>query len=110
LVGAAYLSLPRGSLSFFVATCAAFGFLWLYMMPFHVKLALAADPEGRLVIQVPALQLLGSALGPMTASLFMEGDTYVRPAFVTGVAYAGAALVLLLFVGRVGASRAATTP
>lgn len=100
LVGGAYLALPTGNLSWFVVTSLVFGFVWLYMMPFHVKLALAADPEGRLVVQVPALQLLGSALGPMTAALFMEGDTHVRPAFVTGTAYAVGALLLLAFVGQ----------
>jgi MFS transporter, DHA1 family, inner membrane transport protein len=100
LVGGAYLLLPAGNLLWFVLTCAVFGFLWLYMMPFHVKLALAADPEGRLVVQVPALQLLGSALGPMTAALFMEGDAHVRPAFMTGTAYAIGALLLLSFSRR----------
>jgi MFS transporter, DHA1 family, inner membrane transport protein len=100
LVGGAYLLLPPRNLPWFVLSCAVFGFLWLYMMPFHVKLALAADPEGRLVVQVPALQLLGSALGPMTAALFMEGDAHVRPAFVTGTAYALGALLLLSFSRR----------
>lgn len=99
LIGGAYLSLPPGNLPWFVVTCAVFGFSWLYMMPFHVKLALAADPEGRLAVHVPALQLLGSALGPMTAALFMEGDAHVRPAYVTGTAYALAALVVLSSFG-----------
>lgn len=96
-VGAAYLWLPAGNLLWFITTCASFGFLWLYMMPFHVKLSFDADPEGRLAVHVPALQLIGSALGPMTAAIFMEGDSYVRPAYVTGVAYAVAALLLLGF-------------
>jgi hypothetical protein len=99
LLGGAYLLQPTGNLPWFIAVCAAFGFLWLYMMPFHVKLSLAADPEGRLAVQVPALQLLGSALGPMTASLFMEGDTHVRPAFMTGTVYAALALGLVLSTG-----------
>ncbi len=100
LVAAAYLTLPRGNLPWFITTCAVFGFLWLYMMPFHVKLAFEADPEGRLAVHVPALQLVGSALGPMTAALFMEGDTVVRPAYVTGAAYAAVALLLLLVLTR----------
>jgi MFS transporter, DHA1 family, inner membrane transport protein len=105
LIGLTYLLQPAGNLAWFVAACASFGFLWLYMMPFHVKLSLAADPQGRLAVQVPALQLLGSALGPMTASLFMEGDTHVRPAFVTGTAFAGLALALLL-ANRLGRASA----
>jgi MFS transporter, DHA1 family, inner membrane transport protein len=100
LVGAAYLLLPAGNLVWFVVTCAVFGFLWLYMMPFHVKLALAAEPAGSLAVHVPALQLLGSALGPMTAALFMEGEAHVRPAFVTATTYALGALVLLSFAGE----------
>jgi MFS transporter, DHA1 family, inner membrane transport protein len=70
--------------------------LWLFMMPLHVKLAFSADPQGRLAVQVPALQLIGSALGPLTASLFMKGDTDVRPAYVAGAVYAAAALGLVL--------------
>lgn len=96
LIAAAYLLLPRGNLVWFVVASAAFGFLWLYMMPFHVKLAFRADADGRLAVQVPALQLLGSALGPMTAALFVEGDAHVRPAFVTGAAYALLALLALV--------------
>jgi MFS family permease len=94
--GVLYLLLPAGNLAWFILTCGAFGFLWLFMMPLHVKLSFAADPEGRLAVQVPALQLVGSALGPLTASLFMKGDADVRPAYITGTVYAVAALVLVL--------------
>jgi MFS transporter, DHA1 family, inner membrane transport protein len=96
LAGVAYLLLPPGNLIWFILTCTAFGFLWLFMMPLHVKLAFSADPQGRLAVQVPALQLMGSALGPLTASLFMKGDTDVRPAYVAGAVYAAAALGLVL--------------
>lgn len=105
LIAAAYLLLPRANLTWFVLTSAAFGFLWLYMMPLHVKLAFQADAEGRLAVQVPALQLLGSALGPMTAALFVAGDAHVRPAFVTGAVYA---LLALLAVAVAGTARAAS--
>jgi DHA1 family inner membrane transport protein len=100
LAGFAYLALPAENLSWFVLTCASFGFLWLFMMPFHVKLAMDADPEGRLAVQVPALQLVGSALGPLTASLVMKSELDPTPAYWVGTVYAVAALLLVAAIGR----------
>jgi hypothetical protein len=75
-----------------------FGFVWLFLMPFQVRLAFAADPTGRIAVLVPALQLLGSAFGPLITSLFVTDDD-ARPVPLVS---AGLALVAscLLVVGR----------
>ena len=58
----------------FIVICSIFGFLWLFMATFHVRLAFAVEPTGRLALFGPSLQLLGSAMGPLLASLFVVGD------------------------------------
>lgn len=92
--------LPVGGVRSFSIACAAFGFVWLFMLPFHIGLAFRADPSGRLAGLVPAAQLLGSALGPLTASFMVEGnDASAVPLLSVAFAVAAAVLVLL---GRVG--------
>jgi DHA1 family inner membrane transport protein len=58
----------------FSLLCAGFGFVWLFSMPFHIRLAFHADPAGRLAALVPGLQLLGVAFGPLLTSAFVAGD------------------------------------
>jgi MFS family permease len=83
----------------FCTLCALFGFVWLFQMPFQVRLAFAADPSGRVAILVPALQLLGSAFGPLLASLLFVTDDDARPVPLVCAGFALVALALLA-VGR----------
>ncbi len=53
---------------------AAFTFTWLFMLPFQMGLAFSVDPSGRVASLVPALQLFGSAFGPLMASLLVTGE------------------------------------
>jgi len=88
--------LPGGSTQNFALACALFGFVWLFMLPFHIGLAFRADPSGRLAGLVPAAQLLGSAFGPLTASFIVEGENVAAvPLLSAGFAIAGAVLVLV---------------
>ncbi len=88
--------LPGGSTRDFALACALFGFVWLFMLPFHIGLAFRADASGRLAGLVPAAQLLGSAFGPLTASFIIEGENASGvPLLSAGFAMAAAALLLL---------------
>lgn len=88
--------LPAGGGRTFSIACAAFGFVWLFMLPFHIALTFRADPSGRLAGLVPAAQLLGSAFGPLTASFVVDGnDASAVPVLSAGFAMAAAVLVLL---------------
>jgi DHA1 family inner membrane transport protein len=80
----------------FCGVCGAFGFVWLFLMPFQVRLAFAADPAGRVAVLVPALQLLGSAFGPLISSLFLASDDDARPVplVCTGLALVAACLLI----------------
>jgi DHA1 family inner membrane transport protein len=87
--------LPVGSTRDFALACALFGFVWLFMLPFHIGLAFRADPSGRLAGLVPAAQLLGSAFGPLTASFIVESENAAAvPLLSAGFAIAAAVLVL----------------
>ena len=65
---------PAGAFVSFTLLFAAFGFAWLFLMPFQVALALRADPPGRVAVLISAAQLIGSAIGPLGASLVVNGD------------------------------------
>ncbi|HZS23155.1 MAG TPA: hypothetical protein VFA63_19460 [Pseudonocardiaceae bacterium] len=80
----------------FCVVCGLFGFVWLFLMPFQIRLAFAADPTGRVAVLVPALQLLGSAFGPLLTSLFFVTGDDARPVPLVCVGFALVASCLLL--------------
>jgi DHA1 family inner membrane transport protein len=96
VLGSLALSLNfQPSALLFCVVCGAFGFVWLFLMPFQIRLALSADPSGRVAVLVPALQLLGSALGPLVTSAFVTDDN-ARPVPWVCAGFALVALCLLL--------------
>lgn len=84
----------------FALLCAGFGFVWLFLMPFHIRLAFEADPRGQVAVLVPAAQLIGSAFGPLVASLLVAGDDAGPVPFVSAAFAAGAAAALAAFRAR----------
>lgn len=83
----------------FCVLSAAFGFVWMFLMPFQVRLAFDADAAGRVAVLVPALQLLGTALGPLCASIFLvsQDDAHSVPGVCAGFAFVA---LCLLIAGR----------
>ncbi len=67
---AAFASLPGPAM--FLATSAAFGFIWLFLMPFLVPMTIEADPSRRAAVLLGGAQLLGGSLGPLMASLVAD--------------------------------------
>jgi len=86
--------LSPGAKLAFAVLCAIFGFSWMFVMPFHVSLALLADPAGRVAMLIPAMQLLGSALGPLVASFAVTGDA-AAPVLVVSMTFAVTVVLLL---------------
>ncbi len=82
----------------FVACVAAFGFLWLFALPFQTLLLIRIDPTRRASMQLGAAQLLGSSAGPLAASLVV-GDGPVRRALILS------AICLALALGLVSLLR-----
>jgi DHA1 family inner membrane transport protein len=88
----------------FVACVAAFGFLWLFALPFQTLLLIRIDPTRRAAMQLGAAQLLGSSAGPLAASLVV-GDGEVRRALALSAVCLAAALTLIsLLASRTRAS------
>jgi len=90
----AFASLPGASM--FIVTSAAFGFLWLFALPFLVPMVIAADPTRRAAVLVGGAELLGASLGPLLAS-FIVTDADARGA----IGFGGAALVLTILIALV---------
>jgi hypothetical protein len=84
----------------FMGLVAAFGFLWLFVLPFHTALLIRIDPTRHAAMQLGAAQLLGSSAGPLAASLLV-GDSDVAGA----MRLAGVCLVLALGLIVVVAAR-----
>ena len=105
LLAAFALASQAGSAWTFGLACAAFGFVWLFTFPFQIGLSFRADPSGRLAMLVPAAQLLGSAFGPLVASLTVSGeDASAVPMLSAGFAFAGMLAVLVRRRGSLAAA------
>jgi len=93
--------LPAGATTRFALLCGLFGFAWLFLMPFHISFAFRADPTGRVAMLIPAMQLLGSAFGPLVASLMLHGND-PGPVPYVSLGFAVASMTLLC-AGQVNA-------
>lgn len=93
LIPIGILVLPAGRIVSFIALCGVFGFAWLFLMSFHIGLALRLDLSGRVATLVPGAQLLGSAFGPLVSSLVVRGDDVSPVPFVT-LGFAVSAIVV----------------
>lgn len=65
---AAILLMSRNSAFAMLAGAAIFGFVWIFVPPFHMPAVLAVDPTGRGAMLVGTAQLSGSVLGPLLAT------------------------------------------
>jgi hypothetical protein len=94
------LSMLPGAVGFLVLE-SAFGFAWLFLLPFLTPLAIEVDPTRRTALLGPAANLIGAALGPLAASLLV-GDSNARAALhlCTVFALAGVALIFGLHLLR----------
>jgi DHA1 family inner membrane transport protein len=76
----------------FWAAALVIGFVWLFIIPCQVGMAVAADESRSTATLVPAANLLGAAIGPILASLFIAGND------VSGVVWFGLGAVIASFI------------
>lgn len=88
LVAAFYLA--RGSAGAIIAVSIAFGFVWLFSLPFFAGWLIEIDPGRRAVLYLTAFQLGGAALLPSLAGIAV-GAWSIDAA----LAFAGASFLLL---------------
>lgn len=72
------------------------GFIWLFVVPFQIRLAVDADASRGAALLVPAAQLFGAALGPAGASAFVETGSAAGVAYYAA-ASAAASVVFVIF-------------
>jgi len=89
LIGLASLPGPE----MFLALSGAFGFLWLFVLPFLVPMVIEADPTRRAAVLIGGGQLLGCSFGPFLASMLVT-DVDSRGA----LAFGGACLVAAVLI------------
>jgi hypothetical protein len=80
----------------FVALSGAFGFLWIFVLPFLVPMVIEADPTRRAAVLIGGAQVLGGSFGPFFASLLVTNDD-ARGA----IAFGGACLVVAVLIAFV---------
>ncbi len=89
IVGLASLPDPM----MFLVLSGAFGFLWLFVLPFLVPMVIEADPTRRAAVLIGGAQVLGASFGPFFASMLVT-DTDARGAIWFGGACLVVAVVL----------------
>jgi len=91
-------------LTTFWAAALVMGFILLFIVPYQIRLAIIADETRTAVLLVPAAQLFGLAIGPIAASLLIDGkDFRPVPEFAAASAVASVALLgLFVLVVRRG--------
>ena len=94
LVAAFYFA--RGSAGAIIAVSIAFGFVWLFTLPFFAGWLIEIDPGRRAVLYLTAFQLGGAALLPSLAGIAVGAYT-IDAALI----FAGSAFLLLAFAAWV---------
>ncbi|RUX95385.1 MFS transporter [Mesorhizobium sp. M7D.F.Ca.US.004.01.2.1] len=89
-------------LTIFWIAALIMGFILLFIVPYQIRLAITADETRTAVLLVPAAQLFGLAIGPIAASLLIDGkDFRPVPEFAAASAVASVALLgLFVLVSR----------
>lgn len=86
----------------FWAAALVMGFILLFIVPYQIRLGITADETRTAVLLVPAAQLFGLAIGPIAASLLIDGkDFRTVPEFAAASAAASVAMLgLFILVAR----------
>lgn len=82
----------------FWAAAMAIGFVYLFVIPCQVGMAVAADRTRVTATLVPAANLLGAAIGPILGSLFIAGDDVTGVVWFALGAIVAAVVLLALFL------------
>jgi len=90
----------------FLILTGAFGFLWIFVLPFLVPMVIEADPTRRAAVLIGGAQVLGGSFGPFFASLLVT-DADSRGAILFGGACLVVAVVLAFGLHQFKARKAA---
>lgn len=102
LISLGFASGPSAPL--FWTLSLATGFIWLFVVPWQIAMAVEADPGRRTALLVPAAQLFGAAIGPAGAASFIADGNFQPVSLFAGLC---ALVSLILLIGLVLVSRRA---
>jgi predicted MFS family arabinose efflux permease len=86
-----YYALPTPDM--FLALSGAFGFLWMFVLPFLVPMIIEADPTRRAAVLIGGAQVLGCSFGPFVASMLVtEVDSRAA------ITFGGACLIAAVLI------------
>lgn len=85
---------------------ALFGFVWIFVPPFHMPAVLGVDPSGRGALLVGTAQLSGTVIGPLTAAPLVARYG-VPAAWQASLGWMALSLLLLVLLQIGGRARAA---
>jgi hypothetical protein len=77
----------------FLILAGAFGFLWLFVLPFLVPMVIEADPSRRAAVLIGGAQVLGGSFGPYVASQLITA-TDARGAIL----FSGACMIIAVLI------------
>lgn len=83
----------------FLLLSAVFGFIWLFVLPFIVAMALDVDRSHRAALLLGGAQLVGASAGPLAVSLLVT-DTEIRGTLVFGALTLAGFLAIVLLLAR----------
>ena len=86
-----FYNLPSADM--FLVLSGAFGFLWLFALPFLVPMIIEADPTRRAAVLIGGAQVLGGSFGPFIASLLVT-ETDARGAIL----FSGACMIVAILI------------
>ncbi|MGR6466440.1 MFS transporter [Rhizobium sp. PAMB 3182] len=90
----------KPSLGIFWLVTMLTGLIWLFVVPFQIRLTIDADETRQTALLVPAAQLTGAALGPAGASVFADAGASTPVAWFAAVcALLSVAAVVLSVMG-----------
>jgi MFS transporter, DHA1 family, inner membrane transport protein len=75
----------KPSVGIFWLVAMMVGLIWLFVVPFQIRLTIDADETRQTALLVPAAQLTGAALGPAGASFFADAGTATPVAWFAAV-------------------------
>ena len=86
--------------SFVVALCI-YTFFWNFAIPSQMSATAKADPSGRLIVLATAFQGAGAAVGPATAAVFLQPNSF-NAVYMTACVFCILSLIFFIPVCRYG--------
>lgn len=90
----------------FIAAATAFGFFWMFAIPFQIPFMIAVDPSRRAALLLPSAQISGVAAGPAIAAWSIDAGSLLNAFAASAAMFVASMALILALLGRGGTRRA----